>query len=404
MNQKKHQKHAKLIRPDGGNFHRLEFGFLGAPCGTIQKLTAAVAEKLNHLNLTYVDADHGEGENFDAPFKSIFTDKISFHRFDTKSSILENSRFLFNNQDAVLVNGNHFKTDRQILILNEKKRESLKRKMDRVNKVEMIILDTPLNDLSAFEEPDSVSDLTVKTLSGSSNTDRFMKNVENFDFVENHVGNLENVGVFHISQVNEIANHLSEVIKNDIPKVKGVLFAGGKSTRMGTDKGEVKYHNLPQRDYLANLMKPFCESIYLSGREGQNFDSDYETIQDKFVGLGPYGGLLSAFQKFPNNAIFTLPIDVPFVDEALLQQLFENRNPSRFATCFHNPETNFPEPLITIWEPRAYPILLNFLSKGYSCPRKVLINSEVEELILEQPEKLFNANTPEQRDFAKSKL
>ena len=29
----------------------------------------------------------------------------------------------FNNQDAVLVNGNHFKTDRQVLIINEKKKE-----------------------------------------------------------------------------------------------------------------------------------------------------------------------------------------------------------------------------------------------------------------------------------------
>ena len=100
----------------------------------------------------------------------------------------------------------------------------------------------------------------------------------------------------------------------------------------------------------------------------------------------------------------TLPCDTPFIDEELLNQLISNRNPSKLATCFHNPETKFPEPLITIWEPRAYPVLLQFLSMGYSCPRKVLINSDIEELTLEQPDKLFNANNMEEYEWVKEKL
>ena len=65
-----------------------------------------------------------------------------------------------------------------------------------------------------------------------------------------------------------------------------------------------------------------------------------------------------------------------------LSQLVENRNvPQKFATSFKSPTLEFPEPLICIWEPRAYGRLLEFLSWGYSCPLKALINSDIELLI-----------------------
>ena len=38
MSLKAHQKHANLIKPQGGKYHRLEFGLIGAPCPALQKL------------------------------------------------------------------------------------------------------------------------------------------------------------------------------------------------------------------------------------------------------------------------------------------------------------------------------------------------------------------------------
>ena len=70
-----------------------------------------------------------------------------------------------------------------------------------------------------------------------------------------------------------------------------------------------------------------------------------------------------------------------------------NRDPGKLATCFYNPDTDFPEPLITIWEPRAYPVMLQFLAQGYSCPRKVLINSDVKLIKEIDKNAFFNVNT-----------
>ena len=63
----------------------------------------------------------------------------------------------------------------------------------------------------------------------------------------------------------------------------------------------------------------------------------------------------------------------------------------------------FVEPLITIYEPKAYPVLLQYLAQGYSCPRKMLINSDVE--IVEVDASLIrNINTPEAFEVAKKEI
>ena len=55
-----------------------------------------------------------------------------------------------------------------------------------------------------------------------------------------------------------------------------------------------------------------------------------------------------------------------------------------------------PEPLITIWEPKSYGMMLALLAQGYSCPRKVLLNSDALSLTVPNPAALTNVNTPEE--------
>jgi len=98
-----------------------------------------------------------------------------------------------------------------------------------------------------------------------------------------------------------------------------------------------------------------------------------------------------------------LATDLPFVDENLVKLLLEKRNPAKVATAIKGKGKQFPEPLITIYEPKSYPVLLQYLAQGYSCPRKMLINSEVE--IVEVNDKLIrNINTPDEYTEAKKEL
>ena len=69
-----------------------------------------------------------------------------------------------------------------------------------------------------------------------------------------------------------------------------------------------------------------------------------------------------------------------------------------------SPFDGLPEPLITIWEPKAYPILLSFLSQGYTCPRKALRNNDVHIIKAENADALINVNTLEELEKVKNIL
>jgi molybdenum cofactor guanylyltransferase len=64
--------------------------------------------------------------------------------------------------------------------------------------------------------------------------------------------------------------------------------------------------------------------------------------------------------------------------------------------AFLNPTSEFPEPLISIWEPKSYQTALSFLGQGISCPRKVLINSDTHLITVSNPTALMNVNTPDE--------
>ncbi|WP_202618097.1 NTP transferase domain-containing protein [Arcticibacter tournemirensis] len=188
-------------------------------------------------------------------------------------------------------------------------------------------------------------------------------------------------------------------------KLKGLILSGGRSTRMGRDKGSISYHGKSQREYLRELLVPFCQEVFISCNKEQIHDLDgFAVIEDSVEGQGPMIGILSAFQQDPGVAWLTVACDLPFLTQKTVDHLVTHRNASKLATAFHNPETGFPEPLITIWEPEARQSLLDFREAGYLCPRKVLINSDIELLEAVDKEELRNVNHAHEYETVIKKL
>lgn len=381
---KKHQKHANITKPEYGFFGRNEWSIVGTPCGEIKKLAFALTKKLSETyKVAYVDADHAgadaeteQGRDTQSAMaygaSLTYTDKITFHRFDTEQKFDSYQyRFYFNETDLVLVNGNHFQAKQQIVVIDPKKEKSLQKRLNQLTDVQLILLTEGIEDI--------------------------------FPFLHEHLGT-SNLPIFQSSNIDGIAEFLHNKMQVALPPLYGLVLAGGKSERMGQDKGALDYHGKPQREFAADLVHPFCEQTFISTRPGQAIESDYPLLEDKFLDLGPYGAILSAFRRNPNAAWLVVACDLPLLDKKTLQQLVANRNRSTTATAFHNPATNFPEPLITIWEPRAYPVLLQFLAQGHTCPRKVLINSTIEELQINNTDALHNVNKPAELEIVMQKI
>jgi len=359
----KHRKHAKLKLRTNGNYAPNEISILGVKCSIIADLVQNIAKKLQNMSkIAYLDASHKS--EIETPILNTYTFHHSGNLDSNSESVLNpiNARIQFSQNNLLFINGNHYQGQQQILILDNEKETSVLKRMDQLTNIQFVI---KLNSESKY-----------------------------FDFLIEKYPNIKNLHCYYIDEIDKISHHIESIIQQHIAPVQGLVLAGGKSTRMGKDKGSLRYYDKNQQDFAIELLENNQLKTYLSVREDQEVERTHK-ITDKFLGLGPFGAICSAFQEDPNSAWLVLATDLPFVNNELIQLLLKNRNPSKVATTIKGKDKQFPEPLITIWEPKSYPILLSYLSQGYSCPRKILINSDVE-IVEINDEFIRNINTPEE--------
>ena len=371
---KKHTKHTKLNLRKSDTYAVQEIAILGVKCSIIAQLSQNIAEILQKTTkMAYFDASHNSEET--APILDTFTfNETGCLKTQTANNLNKfNTRQQLSTYDLVLINGNHYQAKKQIVVLDPEKEASITKRIDQIT------------DVVCF----------VKTT----------KEVKIFDCLKSKFQNYEAIPVFNIDNITAISKIVDETINANRPPLNGLVLAGGKSTRMGTDKGLLNYHGQAQRYYLFNLMQQVLgkdAEVFLSVRAEQDIKNT-PVITDKFEGLGPFGAICSAFMHNPNSAYLVVATDLPFVNQEVLELLISKRNPTKIATAIKGKNKPFMEPLVTIWEPKAYPILLGFLAQGYSCPRKALINSDV--AIVEIDDTFIeNINTPDDFKKAQEKL
>ncbi|MBS1531203.1 MAG: NTP transferase domain-containing protein [Bacteroidetes bacterium] len=378
MTSGEHKKHADLKRPALGNFGRNEWAVVGAPCVYIKGLADKVIAALSpEYKCAYADSSHND-EMIVPPGRMAngawleYTDQGNHQQFNYGSvSKPFGLRQRFTEADLVLVNGNHQQAKAQVVIIYENKKASLQKRLDQLTNVQLILL---------AEISDDV-----------------------FDFIKESIPTWQDIPLYRLDETEKIVSFFRTKLEEAVPVLNGLILAGGKSRRMGFDKGAVNWFGKEQRYFMADMLQPFCREVFISCREDQKSDVDdnYSVLQDTFIGLGPYGAILSAFREQPDRAWLVVACDLPLLDAETIGYLIGQRDVSKIATAFNSPHDEFPEPLITIWEPKSYPALLSFLSQGYSCPRKVLINSAVRLLDAPDPAALTNVNTPDELEKIK---
>ena len=365
---KTHKKHTNLERRNNDNFAPNEIAILGTNCGIISDLVHQVSENLSNYKLAYFDASHA---------KDVAKNKLSeftFHhqgnlQITTSGNINKfQQRLEFAHFDYVFINGNHYQGAKQVLVLDEAKEASVLKRLEQLDSIQFVV--------------------------------KLKSETKYFDFLVEKYPQIKNITCYTIDEIDKISNHINNLIQEKIAPIKGLVLVGGKSTRMGSDKSELNYHGKSQKEFAKELLENNNFETYYSV---QNKSEKENEISDKFLNLGPFGGICSAFQKDPNAAWLVLATDVPFVNDEVIKLLLQKRNSSKLATAIKGKSNQFVEPLITIYEPKAYSVLLQYLAQGYSCPRKVLINSDVE--IVEVDEDLIrNINTPDEFKAAKKEL
>jgi cyclic pyranopterin monophosphate synthase len=179
--------------------------------------------------------------------------------------------------------------------------------------------------------------------------------------------------------------------------VYGLVLTGGKSQRMGTDKALIDYKGKPHAEYIFDILENHCDEVYLSARQDQWKGTSLQhlpAITDKYPGT--IGGMLSAFEAFPEVNWVIVACDLVHFNEKTLLKLLSEAS-SEVSTCFRHKENGFPEPLCAFYRPGVREFFSAALKNDIRCPVKVLKNLNVKLLDQDSEIDLANINTPEER-------
>lgn len=123
-----------------------------------------------------------------------------------------------------------------------------------------------------------------------------------------------------------------------------VLFAGGKSSRMGQDKSLLPfggYASLAQYQY--NRLSQLFDHVYISTKTADKFDFNAHFILDSTdADYAPTAGFVSAFETLSCERFFALSVDSPFVDEPHISRLLSCDKETLDAVIAKTPSGSHP--------------------------------------------------------------
>lgn len=181
------------------------------------------------------------------------------------------------------------------------------------------------------------------------------------------------------------------------PDISGFILAGGKSSRMGTNKAMLEINNESMLTRMIRFIAPFCANIAISG-EGVGYDDfNVEIIPDFFTGYGPIAGLYSSLKYSSTEWNLVVSVDSPFLNKELINLLLVNIGP---FDCIIPQHSNGVEPLIGLYHKRALPALKKQIEFGdYKLSRLLsALNTnfvDCDYLVEKYPRLFMNLNYPE---------
>lgn len=179
--------------------------------------------------------------------------------------------------------------------------------------------------------------------------------------------------------------------------LRGVVLAGGFSRRMGCDKAGLTIGGRTMINRSVGLLHDLGLPVSVSARQDQFLDlPGCDRVNDTDPGLGPLGGLRSVMETHPNTGMLVIPVDLPRLRSATLQQLMTSREPGTVATAFRNPEDGRVEPLCCIYEPATLDLIRFAIHSGQYSLRRILEQSDRVVLVACRcPDELIDTDTPE---------
>ncbi|MFC4387149.1 molybdenum cofactor guanylyltransferase [Gracilibacillus marinus] len=183
-------------------------------------------------------------------------------------------------------------------------------------------------------------------------------------------------------------------------EIKGVIIAGGESSRFGTPKAFATWKNQFFYQHMIRVLQSITTDIYILSKKDQIncYPSPVSVLVDdeRFKGMGPLAGLYTAMDQLEAEWYVVLPIDMPLLHESILYKLTDHINPEMDAVVAK--VCDDIQPLVAIYNRRVKRHIYEMLTNDNRAMYQLLKRLQVHYIPFTKKEEVFfkNINTTEE--------
>lgn len=178
-----------------------------------------------------------------------------------------------------------------------------------------------------------------------------------------------------------------------------VIFAGGKSSRMGRDKALLEFGGKSLTKYQYEKLSKIFDKVYISTKHDK-FDFDAEFIYDEGETFSPAVALYSVLKNAPADAVFVLSVDVPFIKEEYIYTLYSALNSHEIVTA---KTVSGIQPMCAIYTKKVLPKLEQMINKDNHKLNFLLKQCDTNFINFDDEESFLNLNHPHEYELALAK-
>lgn len=176
-----------------------------------------------------------------------------------------------------------------------------------------------------------------------------------------------------------------------------VVMAGGKSSRMQTDKALLPFAGFDSLcEYQVVKLQQFFSKVYVSAKSNK-FHFDVAVIKDIAQESSPLVALVSIFENLDVEQCFVLSVDAPFVNESVIQELYKHQGEEDVTVAL---SSNGLEPLCAIYQRTCLDEAKKALEQGKHRLKSLLEGLKVNKVLIEDEMTFQNLNHPHEYEEA----
>jgi molybdopterin-guanine dinucleotide biosynthesis protein A len=186
-------------------------------------------------------------------------------------------------------------------------------------------------------------------------------------------------------------------MENAGKSVTGIILAGGKSSRMGFDKGMADFNGRSMVTWVIDTLQVVCTHIIIISNAEAYQQLGFPVYADIHKGSGPLGGIQTGLTYSTTEYNLIMACDMPYVKPELLVQLLAFADTYKIVVPYVDGQF---EPLCGFYHKHTLPKMEELLQQNIRKMQQVIRQFPYKEIKIEgsnpASQMFANINTPKE--------